>query len=154
MITNAFEALMEELGKALEIPNFTPDEKETCLLRIEGNVDIQLEPDQDERFLLMATDFGEIPLGRYRLDLLETALKMNALPPPLNGIFSYSTKADHFVLFDKIPLKDLSGENLADHIAKFNEKAKIWKEAIENSEVPVISEVTTSDHVNIFGIRS
>lgn len=153
MITNPLEALIDELGKALDIPNLAPDDNETCLLRIEGNMNIQIELDKDENYLLVVHDFGEIPLGRYRQDLMETALKMNALPAPLHGVFAYSDKAGHFCIFEKLWLQDLKGDILAEIIHDFNEKAKIWKEAIEHNEVPVISEITTSDHVGIFGLK-
>ncbi|MEM1282351.1 MAG: CesT family type III secretion system chaperone [Chlamydiota bacterium] len=153
MITNPLEALLDELGKALDIPNLAPDDNETCLLRIQGNIHIQIELDKDERYLLVVTDFGEIPLGRYRQDLMETALKMNNLPPPLHGVFAYSNKAGHFCMFEKLWFEGLNGELLAETIEKFREKATIWKEAIEHNEIPVISEITTSDHVGIFGLK-
>jgi Tir chaperone protein (CesT) family len=153
MITNPLEALLDELGKALDIPNLAPDEHETCLLRIEGNINIQIELDKDEHYLLVVCDLGEIPLGRYRQDLMEVALKMNSLPPPLYGEFAYSNKAGHFLIFDKLWMDRLSGDQLAELIHLFREKAIVWKEAIEHNEVPVISEITTSDHVGIFGLK-
>ncbi|MEC7838933.1 MAG: CesT family type III secretion system chaperone [Chlamydiota bacterium] len=153
MITDEFGALLDELGKALDIPNLTPDDNDSCLLKIEGNILVQLEMDKSSDCLLLGIDLGVLPLGRYREDLFEAALKSNSKPPPLLGIFGFSKKEDHLVIFDKLWTVNLSGERIADHLALMVKKAKIWKEAIEHSEVPVIDEITTSDHVNIFGLK-
>jgi len=153
MITNEFGALLEELGKALDIPNLVPDENDSCLLKIEGNILIQIEMEKSGEFLLMGIDLGEIPLGRYREDLFESALKSNSKPPPLLGVFGFSKKQEHLVLFDKLYTKNLHGERIADHLALMIKKVKVWKEAIEHSEVPVMDEITTSDHISIFGLK-
>lgn len=153
MITDPLEALLNELGKAFNIPDLKPDRNKTCLLRMKGDVRIQIELDKDERYLLVATDLGEIPLGRYRQDLMEIGLKMNSLPPPRHGYFAYSRKAGHLVMFEKLWMESLDGGKLREEIELFRTQALIWKEAMQHNELPVISEITTSDHVGLFGLR-
>ncbi len=153
MITNELGALLDELGKALDIPNLVPDENNTCMIRLKGNIDIQVEMDKDSQYLLIGTDLGELPLGRYREDLFEAALKTNNQAPPRIGIFGYSKRSDHFILFDRLFTGELNGVKIADFIGLFAVKARIWKEAIEHNEVPAVDEISTSDHVGIFGLR-
>lgn len=154
MITGQFGALLIELGKRLNLPDLQPDDKNTCLLRILGKIDVQLEIDKDSDYLLIGTDFGEIAPGRFREDLLEAALKANSLPSPLYGIFGFSKKNNHFIMFERLWIKELSGDKLAQYLDSFAQKAIVWKEAIQKDQIPLIGNFTTSDHGSgMFGLR-
>lgn len=155
MITNELGLLLHELGKELHIPDLQPDENNTCLLRILGKIDVQMEFDKDRDYLLIGTDFGELPPGRYSEDIIEIALKTNHLPPPLYGIFGFSKKNNHFAMYDRLWLKELNGAKLAQFLDSFAQKAKIWKEAIEKGQLPPLDGLTTSDHPGsgMFGLH-
>jgi hypothetical protein len=154
MITNELGGLLNELGKILNIPNLQPDENNICLLKILGKIQVQIEYDKDRDYLLIGTDFGEIIPGRYTEDLMEVALKANNLKPPLYGILGFSKKNNHLIMFERLWLKDQNGEKLAKFIDGFAKKAVVWKEAIEQSQIPVISDLTTSDHgKGMFGLH-
>lgn len=153
MITNELGALLKELGDTLHILNLQPDENNTCLLKIQGKIEVQIESDKDSDYLLIGTDFGETSPGRFTEELMEAALKANNLPPPLHGIFGYSQKNGHFIMFDRLWTKELNGEKLAKFLDAFAQKAIIWKEAIQHDQIPVIDTLTTSDHSGMFGLH-
>ncbi len=155
MLTNEFELILDELGKAFGVPHLTPDDnlKTTCEFQVYGDIIIQIEPDKNPDYLLIATILGDLPAGKFGEDLLEAALKVNGLPAPLNGILAYSQKNNHLLLFERFRTQNLRGEDLADFIKIFIQKAKIWKEALNNNRIPVIDEIQSSDRVGIFGLR-
>ena len=135
MITDKFDNLIQELGAALKI-KLKPDKNNACLLRFKNGMQIQLEADSRSEKLILASDLGQIPQGRYRENIFREALKANGLPPPRNGIFAYSKKNESLVLCDSIPLEELTGTKLADYIHSFIQKGELWKNAITRGEVP------------------
>lgn len=152
MASNNLEVVLEDLSRVMQLPKLTPDHNETCLVEID-HISIQLERDNDPDYLLVGTDFGEIPLGRYREDLFEAALKTNNLSSPLYGILAFSPKNNHLVLFDRLWMQDLNGSKTEEFLKLFIKKAKIWKEAIQHNNIPVIDEIRAYSHSGIFGLR-
>lgn len=153
MVSNEFGYIIEELGRALEMPNLEPDEHNTCLLRFPGEVDIYLEMDKDSDHLLLGCDFGELPPGRYREDIFEAALKNNNHPPPLHGIIAFSKQANHLLMHERVWAHGLDGTALVDALMPFVAKAKKWKEAIENDQIPDISGQAPTSESGIFGLN-
>ncbi|MCB1112019.1 MAG: CesT family type III secretion system chaperone [Chlamydiales bacterium] len=154
MLSGEYEAILEELGRELGIANLRPDQHNTCLLRLPGDINVYIEMEKGNDYLIIGSDFGEIPPGRYREDLFAAALKSNALPYPKVGIFAFSEKTSSLAMYDRLWCKGLNGVNVADFLAPFAEKVKIWKEAIATNEVPAVSQITTSDRqAGIFGLR-
>ena len=135
MITDKFDNLIQELGTALKI-KLKPDKNNACLLRFKNGMQIQLEADSRSEKLILASDLGQIPQGRYRENIFREALKANGLPPPRNGIFAYSKKNESLVLCDSISLEELTGTKLADYLHSFIQKGELWKNAITRGEVP------------------
>jgi Tir chaperone protein (CesT) family len=152
MVSDLFESLLQELGEAMKIANLHPDSNNSCLIRLKSGLKIQLELDKKGDFLILGTDLGVVPSGKYREDLFREALKSNDTPYPLHGIFSYSKKTDHLILFEKIPLKDLNGGKIATAITPFVEKATVWKEAIEHNDIPVTQSFTSGKQTGMFGL--
>lgn len=144
MVTNLFEALLQELGTSLGIANLHPDGNNSCLIRLKSGLIIQVELDKSGQFFLIGADLGTVPPGKYRENLFREALKANDLPHPIHGILCYSKKSDHLVLYEKIPIKDLNGEKIAAEITPFAEKAYTWSEALLHNEVPPINQMFTS----------
>jgi hypothetical protein len=154
MISDLFSALLQELGRALQIPDLHPDRNNSCLIKMKSNLKIQIELNPSTGSLIVATDFGLIPPGRYKEDLFKEALKANGMPPPRYGIFAYSRQTGHLVMFEELNTKDLSGEKIADLIAPFEEKALKWVESIKRHEVPVVGKMKTSGvNLGMFGLR-
>ena len=151
MITGQLGIILEELSRALHIPNLHPDDHESCLLRLHNGLEIQIELDKMQNSLIIGINLGEIPLGRYREDLFESALKINGESNKV-GILAYSTQRDNLVLFEMLPLKDLTGTHVADLITPLSEKALNWKQAISSNQIPQSQNSSFSTRRGIFGL--
>lgn len=154
MVTDAFDALLQELGKVLQVSGLHADAKGCCLLKLKGGIQVQLEVDRSGQSLLIVSELGQIPPGRYKENLFVEALKANGLPPPRRGTFAYSKQADSLVIFEMLELQNLNGQEIANTILPLLEKVRIWKEAITQGNVPVTVEspVKTAPG-GIFGLR-
>jgi Tir chaperone protein (CesT) family len=150
MVKNLFEALLDEVGHALKIADLHADRNNTCLISMPNGVKIQLEMHSRTQEFVLGSDLGQIPPGRYRENLFIEALRSNGMPNHV-GILAYSAKNDHLILFQTINLKDLTGERIATDMSPFIEKAKIWQEAMEKGEIPVVANMRTS--MGMFGLR-
>jgi hypothetical protein len=151
MVTSELGVLLDELGRAINIPNLRPDSQETCLIRLKNGAEVQLEIDRSGNSLLMGMDIGEVPLGRFRQDIFEAALKANK-DSHRQGIFAWSTKTEHLVLFTYLSLKDLNGLKISDHLGPFAEKARLWKDSISRNEIPTAAGGVVSSKRGIFGL--
>lgn len=151
MVKGIFETLLEETGKVLKIPDLHPDQNNSCLVRLPNGLNIQIEMDPYQQGIILGCDLGPIPSGKYRENVFREALKINGQKAPHHGVLSFSNKTEHMVLYELLPLKDLTGEKIADAITPFSEKALLWKEALAKGETPVLSNVRTS--TGMFGLR-
>lgn len=136
MVTDLLGSLLQELAQTLGIPPLKPDANNVCLVKFKGGIEVQIEMDRSGDFFLITTDLGSLPVGRYRENLFFEALKANGAPPPRHGVFAYSKQADRLILFEMLPLKELTGARIADALPLFLEKTKQWKEAISKNEMP------------------
>jgi hypothetical protein len=150
MVKNLFEALLDEVGHALKIPDLHSDRNSSCLIDMGKGIKIQLEIHSRKEEFVLGADLGPIPPGRYRENLFIEALKANGMTNNV-GVLAYSAKTDHLILFQTLNLRDLTGERIASEMGLFLEKAKIWKEAMEKGEIPVVSLMKTS--MGMFGLR-
>lgn len=138
MVMELFESLLHEVSEELGIPDLKPDRNNACLIKLPNNgPKIQIELDANN-FLIMGTELGFLPAGRYRETVFREALKANGLPHPHVGEFSYSKKTENLCLMTKMPTKNLTGSKIATAFGQLADKAAIWKEAIEKGEVPSI----------------
>lgn len=152
MVTDLFGALLQELGRSLQIKDLHPDRNNTCQIKLATGVTIYVELDRSKECLVIGSDIAQIPAGRFRENVFREAMKANGLPQPRHGTFAYSKQADRLVLFDKCPVKDLNGEKIAAIITPLAEKAQLWKEAIARGDVPTVSSVRTG-RVGMFGMK-
>lgn len=152
MVSDVFSLLLQEIGQAMNIPNLHADSHNSCLLKFKGKMHIQIEVDRDGNNLIVGTDIGTIPPGRYRENIFELALKANGLPTPRYGTFAFSNKTEHLVLFEMLPLRDLRGQKVADLLPKFLEKANNWKTAIAKGEMPVLVTTYAGKSPGLFGL--
>lgn len=149
MVASAFDSLLQELGTSLNIKGLGLDDKNTCLIRFPSNLEVYIEPSSrsnDE--VLLYTKIGQLPLSRYREEVLREALKANGFPYPRYGTFAFSENNEQLVLFQYFPLKNLTGERLADFLNIFMKRALAWKEQLDRNEVPVATTLETSGPSN------
>lgn len=155
MVTDLFGGILQELGRILEIADLHPDRNNSCLIKLKSGMQVQLEIDPSGRFLIVGTDLGEMPPGKYRENFFREALKANALPYPNIGIFAYSRRNNHLIFFDRLFLPEINGEKIAAFITPFSEKAALWGENLTRGDVPVASQYTTASSRSggMFGLR-
>lgn len=155
MVANLFETLLQELGRTEVIPiqDLHPDRNNSCLIRLKGGLEIQIELDGRQERLIIGCDLGAVSTGRYREEVFREALKANGLPYPRWGDFAYSQKSDHLILFQKMHTRDLTGEKVADFLTHFLEKAFQWRDALQRNEVPVVAGFGTTRPMGMFGLR-
>lgn len=154
MVTDFYGSLLEELGKILEIPDLHPDRNNSCQIVLKNGLSLQLEFDRSGQFIIIGADLGVVPPGRYRENLFREALKANDMPYPIHGTLAYSKKSDRLILFEKLRSHELTGESIAAELVPFSEKAIIWKEALERSDVPIANQAFNAQRsTGMFGLR-
>jgi len=156
MVTDLFGTLLQELGPAIEASELHPDRNNSCLITLVSGIQIQLELDKSGQFLVLGCDLGPIQEQvKYRENLFREALKSNEQPHPNHGLLAYSKKTDHLVLFEKINIRELTGDKIAAEITPFTEKAAVWSDAIKRGDVPMISQgfTTGGRGPGMFGLR-
>lgn len=155
MVSDAYEGLLQELSKILNVPLHV-DKNHSCKIKFKDGIVVQIELDKSRESLVIGTEIGEVPPGKYRENLFKEALRANGMPDPRNGTLAYSKQANKLVLFEIMPLKDLSGEKISTFLTPFMAKAKVWKEALSRGEVPIIQSTATgkgSPGIGLFGLR-
>lgn len=135
MVEEVFESVLADLGKILSM-TLKPDRHGSCMIKYTSGMAVVIEPNALAEKLMIFADLGSPPQGRYRENLFREALKANGLPPPRQGIFCYSAKKESLMLYDSLPLSEISGQKVADLLVPFLAKANLWRAAISRSEVP------------------
>ncbi len=148
MVANAFDSILQELGSSLNIKDLSLDEHNTCLIKFPNGLEVYVEPAASGEDLLLYTKLGELPPGRYREDVLREALKANGFPYPRYGTFAYSAGNEQLVLFQFLPMKNLTGERVADFLTPLMKRALAWKELLNNNQIPV---ATTLENISAGG---
>ncbi len=144
MVSDVLGVILSELGQLLNIPDLKPDANHTCLIQLTNGIKIQIELTKDGQNILMGSEIGVVPPGRYRIDVFKEAMKANAQPLPRYGTFAWSKKTDMLIFFKKTSLKDLTGEKLHSMIPPFIEVVQKWKDAVEKGEIPSVATFYTS----------
>lgn len=139
-----FENLIHELGKAMGI-TLHPDTHQSCRIHFPADqLSIQIDLDTNADQILIGTQLGTLSPGTYREQIFVQAMRVNGTSITPRGILAYSEKNDTLVLFQFLYLAFLDGSKLYDFLQLFREHAKVWKEAIEHGDVPVIEEEVRS----------
>ena len=128
-----FEELLHDLSKVFDL-NLQIDRQNACSIQIHPRLIIQLQLDVSQENLWIFAKLIELPPGKFRENVLKEALKANALPDPRIGVLSYLANANQLALFQKYPLKILSGERLSGCLGAFVEMADSWIEAISRGQ--------------------
>lgn len=133
-----------------------PDPNNACVLVINENLRIQLEIDISGEFLLLGCFIVELPPGRFRENVLKSALKANDVIDQSPGILAFVARANQLVLFEQIHTSEISGEKLYEEITAFYSKADGWKTAIQGGQShpeSAFPQSTSSGGPPMFGMR-
>ena len=153
MVMELYESLLDEFSKVINIPPLKPDSNHSCLIKLpEDGAKIQIEIDKTGDFLMLASNVGFVPPGRYREALFREALHHNNSPHPRNGTFCYSDNTKQLMLMEYLYIKELNGEKIASVFEPFAERATLWKQAIEKGEIPVGTESVRKGGSGMFGL--
>lgn len=138
-MTSPFESLISDLGAQMDI-NLKPDAHESCKLMFAGNVAIQIDLTPNADSVLIGCELGKINPGSYREKIMKQALRVNGLSIQPRGVLAFSEKNDALILFQYLPLSNLTGETLNAFLQLFVEHARIWQEALKVGEIPQMAE--------------
>lgn len=109
-----------------------PDSNDACKLHLSNQFYVQLEMDQSEEHLNAICKITEIPLGKFKENVLKHALVANYNLDPFESCLSYIQKTNTLTLYQKISVKNLNPTQLVDIIVRLGLKAEQWKQAIES----------------------
>lgn len=109
-----------------------PDANDACKLHLSNQFYVQLEMDRSEEHLNAVCKILEIPLGKFKENVLKHALVANYNLDPLESCLSYIQKTNTLALYQKIPLKNLVPSQLVEILVNLGLKAEEWKQAIES----------------------
>jgi hypothetical protein len=138
MVSTQFGSILKLLQPFFDCP-LEPDTNNSCLIKLELGISIQLELDR-HGLLLMGCRIGTLPMSRYRDNLIKQALRSNELSQPSTGVFGFSQKSNQLILFTKLEPRDLTSQQLQNLLPAFIEKAKKWGDALGNGETPSVDE--------------
>ncbi len=124
-----FEELLHSLGQVAHI-SLHPDKNRACLLTVNNRLHIQLEMDDLEERLLVATFICEVPPGKFRESIFRETLKANNRFPRL-GTLAFLVRTGQLAFFEYLPFIQLSGEKLYAFLELFSMQADSWHTAIE-----------------------
>ena len=147
-----FGGLMEELGTILDT-KLKPDRFNTCKIQYPDGLAVQIEIDRDDSRLLIGSPIGSLPPGRFRQDFLEQTLKANYIDFHI-GTFGYAKKSGDLYLYAYLPVKNLSGKQIATFLEPFNEKARSWSASLASNTVPVVTSQSQKKSSGMFGLAS
>lgn len=157
MVVDIFDSLLKELGAILKIEDLHLDDVGTCLIKFDTGLLVNVEPFRKGDFMLITTQIGEIPRGRFREDVFREALKSNGQSNiGEHGIFAWGEQSNQLILFGLLSMRDLNGERIVNYLMPYMQKALIWKSTIESGNVPLADTMRTTriaGPVGMFGMR-
>lgn len=154
MVQDLYEALLDEIGKKLKIPDLKPNAQNTCMIEMHNGLQISLQFAAKSSEFLIGAKIAKLPPGRYRMDVLLEALKSNGLSDSLKqGTFGYNQALDELYLFKLIPTTDLTSDKILDHFHPLKEKANLWFEALKRGEIPSPNSNKVVTGGGMFGLR-
>lgn len=152
MPAHTFESLLRDLGDKIQL-SLESSSNNNISLKIKDN-DVVLQKDSKQPFLIISFEISEIPIGRYRENILKEALKFNALNQLHTGVFAFSKKDQKLILFEMLPLSDIHADQVFNIMQVLSEKVTLWKDALNRGNIPMIDQSSQArSGGGIFGIR-
>ncbi|KPK33448.1 MAG: hypothetical protein AMS24_01050 [Chlamydiae bacterium SM23_39] len=127
-----FSEILKELGDIFSI-HLKPDRIDACSLKIDEKLHIQLKLNKTEEFILIGGNIINIYPGKFRENIFFQTLKANSQIPKI-GSFAFNEKDSNLVMYEYVPMNDLTTEKLKNILGQFIEKAFSWREAIESNQ--------------------
>lgn len=153
MVSSQFGAILKEFESFFNC-SLEPDTQNSCLIQLEMGIQVQIELGRDG-FLLIGSRLGAVHMGRYRNELIRSALQSNETSRPSQGVLGFSPKLNELILFIKINPQLLSPYFIQTVLPPFIIKAKQWNDAIAKGEVPSIGSLASKKSPSgIFGLIS
>lgn len=154
MDLDAFAQILNELGQHFGT-HLVPDANHSCLLLMHETVQIQLELDRSQYFLIVGAVIGELPPGKFRELFLREALRANGAPYPRVGTFAYSNRKNSLILFERFALQSLNTKALIEYLPAFVDKAIVWKDAVQAGQPPSIQYIgSKTKPAGMFGLAA
>jgi len=132
-----FQDLITDVSKDLGVPLKIDQNGCVCIL-FEDILKINIEPDREEKNLIIFTPICELPPGKYKENILLSALKDNNKFPYF-GIFGYSTKSSLLTFHNRLPIEGMKSELLISYINTFVKISLALKTAIERGQTIISS---------------
>lgn len=129
----SFTDLMSDLGELLDT-EIIPDLNLSCCLVINESLKVQLEMSSTGEEILIGSFIVELPPGRFREEVLKDALKANYKSDVNPGVLSYVKNHNALTLFQSIQAHGISADIIYKYLSLFAERAKGWKDAINNGK--------------------
>jgi hypothetical protein len=147
-IEEVSQVLSKKLGLQLEV-----DAHGGFRLLYANELAVNVEIDASGERLLIASELSEVASGGFREECLKAALMANSLPYPRFGNLCFSTQENKLILFEYLPLREISDEDLFGYLHYFVENAQKWKAAVETGELPQIeTEAPSSGGSGAYGL--
>lgn len=134
-----FEQLLNDLGLKLNI-HLHPDQHQTCRIQFSRNLFVQIDLDADGDKILIGSDLGRVSPGIYQDRLFRATLQANGALSYPKGSLCYSEKKQSLLLFQYLPLREMTGEKLHKFLLSFLEYARLWIDAIAYGDIPEVAE--------------
>ncbi len=141
-----FAQVLFDLGREIGVDLY-PDANRICQINYQDELHIQLQYDEPKEQILIASFLCDVPPGKYREQLLRTALISNNEYPRM-GTLAFSERNNKLTLFEYVSAKNLTVQTLE----KFIEKGHLWKDAVENGKpLPTVAEKESGG--GMFGLK-
>lgn len=124
-----FDELIKYLSEELHI-ELIPDNKNTVSILVDSHLTVQIEVDDYKKEFLFVAFITEIAPGRFREDVLTSALLANDFPIRI-GTFSYY-KEESQLTFHKFISTETLKEEILNSLTEIIYIAEKWKKALES----------------------
>lgn len=151
MATERLESILNDLTDFFKF-ELKPDENNACLIQFKSGMELQIEMDRYENFLV-GIRLATIPGSRYLENVLREALKSNHKFPASSGVFGYSRRSNRLIYFLMIESKLITKEKILALLPAFIEKGQNWFDILQKGGVPIVETQSSGSKSNIFGIR-
>lgn len=132
----SFQTFLDRLGEIMET-SIKADLQNSCTLRINDDLDVQLELDRVGEYLTVGIDILFLEMGPFRNDVFFNAMKANGVPQQRYGTLSFVEKTGHFFIHHQFFFPSLEVENFYHSLSEITYRAHIWKKAImANQSLP------------------
>ena len=152
MVSSQLDSILKDFEFFFNCP-LQADKNNSCLIKMGSGVSVQMELTSHGQ-LLIGSPIAVLPGGRFQDDVLKEAMKANGFYPPFSGIFGFLANSNTLFLYLLAEPHRLNEEKINQLLTPFTDKAKKWKDALENGELPMVEEIAGSQAEKLpFGFK-